>query len=322
MIIDIDKDTLEAIMGIFADDTRLWRQFTGEEDINKLQEELRKVYLWADFNNATFNSDKFEAIRFTRQKQMQHPEPIYLGHNNAPIDFQIHVKDLGVWMSANLTFHEHIRVITTKARQFTGMILRTFTSRSTAVMLPLLKGLIRSQVEYACPIWSPTDSASINLLENIQRKFTSKFSRFREYDDQLGFTICSTSYPDRLKTLKLLSLQRRRDRYTIIYMFKVKVQLVPNPGFTPDYQVRNQAFAWKPRYDRKIGRYSFFCTGPRLYNSIPAELRPLEDRVAEGKTPLQTFKEDLDKYFQTIPDNPGTQANSLLNMNRPPGSAA
>ena len=122
------------------------------------------------------------------------------------------------------------------------------------------------------------------------------------------------SYPDRLKTLKLDSLQRRRDRYTIIYMFKIKCGLVPNPGFTPEYQVRNNAFTWKPRYDRKNGRYSFYCMGPRLYNSLPAELRRLDDRVEDGKTPLETFKEDLDKYLRTLPDNPGTQDNSMLQV--------
>ena len=47
-------------------------------------------------------------------------------------------------------------------------------------------------------------------------------------DEELGMTICTTSYPDRLKTLKLDSLQRRRDRYTIIYMFKIKCGLVPS----------------------------------------------------------------------------------------------
>jgi ribonuclease P/MRP protein subunit RPP40 len=218
MIMDIDKDTIDAMMGIFADDTRLWRKSTGDQDIRKLQEELRKTYIWADVNNACFNSDKFEAIRFKKGKKNEQPDPVYFAHNGKEIQFKNHVRDLGVWMSANLTFHEHIRIITSRARQMMGMVLRTFNSRKTEVMLPLLKNLVRSQLEYACPIWSPTDSASIKSLESVQKKFTSKFKRFREYDEQLGMTICTTSYEDRLKTLKLDSLQRRRDRYTIIYI--------------------------------------------------------------------------------------------------------
>ena len=205
MIIDIDHDTLEALMGIFADDTRLWRVHTGEEDVNLLQNELDKTYKWAESNNASFNSDKFEAIRFHTSRSKAHPNPSYNSYNGTPIPFQPHVKDLGVWMSANLTFSEHIRLITTKARQVSGMTLRSFTSRKTEVLLPLLKNIIRNQVEYASPIWSPADYVSINLLEDVQRKFTSKFIRFRNYDEDLGMTICTTPYSSTLKQLKLSS---------------------------------------------------------------------------------------------------------------------
>ena len=220
-------------------------------------------------------------------------------------------------MSANLTFDEHIRIITAKARQYTGIILRTFKSRKTEVMLPLLKSLVRSQVEYACPIWSPTDSANINKIEEIQRKFTSKFQRFRTYDQELGMTICNVPYEERLKALKLHSLQRRRERYLIIYMYKIKIGLLPNPGFEPEYR-RCHKFTYKPRYDRKNGRFSFFCVGPRLYNSLPPELRELDDIPDENKTLLETFKDKLDRCLQTIPDNPGTQRNSLLNLDTRP----
>ena len=180
-------------------------------------------------------------------------------------------------------------------------------------MLPLLKSLIRSQVQYACPIWSPTDSASINQLEHIQRKFTSKFQRFRRYDEELGMTVTNTTYAERLKALKLLSLQRRRERYTIIYMHKIKLGLVPNPGFKHDYR-RCQKFKFEPKYDRKNGRFTFFVVGPRLYNSIPAELRELEDAIHPDASHVADFKGKLDKYLWTLPANPGTQKNSLLNI--------
>ena len=315
MIRDIDKDTHNAMVGIFADDTRIWRVVIGEEDEHILQDELQHTYQWADENNATFNCDKFEVARFQKQRQTETPDPIYLAHNNEPIQFHQHIRDLGIWMSANLSFDEHIRVITNKARRVMGLVLRTFKSRETEIMLPLLKSLIRSQVEYASPIWSPSDSTNINILENIQRKFTSKFQSFRTYDEELGMTISNTTYTERLKALKIYSLQRRRDRYTIIYMHKIKLGLVPNPGFEFEYR-RCQKFLFKPRYDRKNGRFTFFCIGPRLFNSIPAELRELDDATQPSNSQVTTFKKRLDKYLQSLPDIPGTQNNSLLNINR------
>ena len=216
-------------------------------------------------------------------------------------------------MSANLTFDEHIRVITAKARRTMGLVLRSFKSRKTEVMLPLLKSLVRSRVEYACPIWSPTDTINIENLEQIQRKFTSKFQRFRTYDEELGFTVTNTTYPQRLKELKLYSLQRRRERYTIIYMNKIKLGLVPNPGFQCDYR-RTNKYTFKPRYDRKNGRFTFYCIGPRLFNALPPELRELDDANMPAEKQAEELKKKLDKYQQTLPDNPGSQANSLLRI--------
>ena len=173
--------------------------------------------------------------------------------------------------------------------------------------------MIRSQVEYACPIWSPTDSANINKLEDVQRHFTSKFQRFREYDEELGMTICVTPYPERLKALKLQSLQRRRERYLILYMAKIKLGLVPNPGFEPEYHVRCQKFRYKPKYDRKNGRHSFFCIGPRLFNSIPPGLREFDDAITPDTSDLDAFKKMLDEYLLTVSDDPTSpQSNSLL----------
>ena len=278
-----------------------------------LQEELLKTYSWADLNNANFNCDKFEASRFKKmaRNKTEEVDPAYTAYNGDPIPFKDNIKDLGVWMSANLSFDEHIRIITAKARQVSGMILRSFKSRKTSVLLPLLKSLVRSKVEYACPIWNPTDSTNINRLENIQRQFTSKFQRFREYDAQLDMTICNVSYGERLKQLKLYSLQRRRERYVIIYMHKIKLGLVPNPCFEFTYN-RTNKFEFKPRTDRKNGRYSFFVMGPRLYNSLPAKLRELDDNPYPEAKDVNDFKKDLDAYLTLLRDEPGTQANSLL----------
>jgi hypothetical protein len=45
-------------------------------------------------------------------------------------------------------------------------------------------------------------------------------------------------YWTRLKTLKLYSLERRRERYTVLYMWKIIRGLVPNPGITTPWNPR------------------------------------------------------------------------------------
>ena len=57
----------------------------------------------------------------------------------------------------------------------------------------------------------------INLLESVQRSFTRHIQG-----------MSSHSYTDRLSLLKLYSLQRRRNRYSIIYIRKILENVVPN----------------------------------------------------------------------------------------------
>ena len=90
--------------------------------------------------------------------------------------------------------------------------------------------------------------------------------------------------------------------------------IVPNPGFTSDYR-RCQKHTFKPRHQQTTtGRRTFYTMGPLLYNSIPSYLRELDDATTPHAKLLVTFKNNLDKYLRTIPDNPGTQGNSLLKI--------
>ena len=103
-----------------------------------------------------------------------------------------------------------------------GWILRVFHCRGRTLMVTLLKQLVHSRMEYCCVLWTPITQELISLLESVQRNFTSKIM-FENHPDPLD-------YWERLKELKLYSLERRRERYIIIYTWKVVQGLYPNPG--------------------------------------------------------------------------------------------
>ena len=56
LISDIDEHILHSFLSSFADDTRVGKSVANEEDVDKLQEDLAKIY------NMKFNEDKFELI--------------------------------------------------------------------------------------------------------------------------------------------------------------------------------------------------------------------------------------------------------------------
>ena len=148
LMIDIDDDILDSILGSFADDTRIWGTLRDFLQLNPIQAELNKVYHWAQINNMEFNEPKFEQMHFgTGNIQLQYTSP-----TGSVITTKDTIKDLGVIFEDNLLFHKHIISTVAKGHRIAGWSLRTFKSRETNVMLTLLKSLVVSQVEYACII--------------------------------------------------------------------------------------------------------------------------------------------------------------------------
>jgi hypothetical protein len=84
-------------------------------------------------------------------------------------------------------------------------------------MTTLYKSLIRSLLEYCCPLWNPGKVTEIHLTEGVQRTFTSRVGGLQHLN-----------YWERLKELKMMSLQRRRERYIILIMWKILHKVVPN----------------------------------------------------------------------------------------------
>ena len=96
-------------------------------------------------------------------------------------------------------------------------MLRTFSSRDKLTMLTLFKALVMSRLDYGWQLWSPYLINHINMVEKVQSSFTRFISGMK-----------GLSYPDRLTVLKLYFLQRRRERYIVIYVWKILEGLVPN----------------------------------------------------------------------------------------------
>ena len=305
MMIDADSDIYNAMLSSFADDTRIWKGIDNPETHYLLQEQLNRFYRWAQYNNMIFNNTKFEALLYQTDQPFNYTAP-----DGSNIDTKQVVKDLGVLMSANGTFDAHIQSTVAAAKRLSHWILRVFHTRNTDPLIKLYKALVLTKLEYACILWSPTSQMSINLLENVQRRFTSRIRQFNTFDAQLGRYICTVSYWIRLRTLNIFSLERRRERYMIIHLYKIIIGLVPNP----DFQIREferTNIKILPKYCKSarptvktLRHSSFFSHGPRLYNLLPGYLRLREFIDAPKNTHVDDFKKNLDRFLRRIPDQP------------------
>lgn len=242
-----------------------------------------------------FNGDKFELLRYTTSGEALEYE--YRDPQGAPIQMRLELRDLGVVMSDTAGFNTQIGEVAARGRQRMGWILRTFTTRDAFPMLTLYKALVLPLLEYCCQLWCPSGINRIRQLEAIQRTFTSRVAG-----------LAALNYWERLQQLNLYSLERRRERYIIIYVWKIVRGLAPNIDgrdciATYTSERRGRFCAVPPVSGRALQRVqtlrenSLLVRGPRLFNCLPASLR-----AHQGE--LSSFKAQLDSFLSTIPDQP------------------
>ena len=141
----------------------------------------------------------------------------YLTPSGAEITPSDTVRDLGVHLSNDCSWTHHVSIIAAEAGKMAAWVLGTFRDRSALTMTTLYKSMVRSKLEYCCPVWDPPKITDIQAIETVQRQFTRRISGLKDLD-----------YWERLKKLKIMSLQRRRERYSIIQVWKILNGLSPN----------------------------------------------------------------------------------------------
>ena len=91
-------------------------------------------------------------------------------------------------ISSNLKFDEHIGNVVTSASRMVGWAMRTFKRRSRTAMMTIWKCLVQPRLDYCSQLWSPSDQASIAMLEGVQRDFTRMIADMegKDYIERLG----------------------------------------------------------------------------------------------------------------------------------------
>ena len=214
------------------------------------------------------------------------------------------LKDLGVIVSNDLSWTPHIKVIANKARQKAAWVFSVFKTRSPVIMLTLYKSMVRSLLEYCCPLWHPSKISDIQELESVQKAFTARITGLREIH-----------YWDRLQRLSLMSLQRRRERFIIMHMWKIlhlhtsndiNVQFVTRPRFG-NLAIIPSACKYSSAANQSLYDSSFAVLGPKLWNAMPYHLNSISDK--------EHFKSQLTQFMLSLPDTPPIRGYTPQNSN-------
>ena len=288
---------------------KLLKSISSIEDTKLLQEDLENLQLWASQNNMELNDTKFQYLSHCFKSKLLDVLPFcneykeYITSNGQVLEPFDNVRDLGIEISPDLSWSKHIGSMVTKATQTLAWTLSVFSDRSVQTMLLLYKTYVRSKTEYCCPLWHSTKISDIQMIESIQRTFTSKV---------IGMG--SLNYWQRLEKLNLYSLQRRRERFILFYVWKIVNEQISNDlniqfRFSDRHGIVamieplvNPTSKAQTAYDN-----SFAVIALKLWNTLPAKITLL--------TSFTEFKTAVDNYLCKIPDKPPIQGYPYVNNN-------
>ena len=314
-ITDIDNEVVNSFSSSYADDTRVMSKINSTEDIAHMQSDLNAIYSWSSINNMVLNDLKFELLQYGKNSELK-----MLSTYKTPAGLLINAKtginDLGVIMSPDLSFSAHINKVVTVVKNMISWTMRTFYSRSRNCMMTIWKSLILPKLDYGSQLWNPTRKHDVNLLELLQRNFVKRIHG-----------LWGLTYWEQLKTLGLFSLQRRRERYLMIYLWKILENLVPNPKpeqiYTKyeNHRLGRMCFVPNVRNGlyKDLQTSTFSYNAAKLFNCLPKYIRDLTNCSTAD------FKHNLDLYLKSVPDEPQipgytecrrADTNSIFDMNQ------
>ena len=293
-ISDIGDNVTHSNLTSYADDSKTSKIVKNQGDVHHLQCDLNKLSTWTADNLMTFNVDKFEVLRIGKDEQLK-KETKYTTPDGADLPEKSRVKDLGVIFNNSGDFHDHIETKVAKAKSIAGLILRTFLTRDPVPLMMLFKTLVIPILDYGSIIWSPYTKCEINKIEAVQRTFTSKLEGLEDLN-----------YHQRLQKLQTYSLERRRERYDLLYSVKILKRAVPNIGLKFKWSDRRGRTLVPPpvaknssEHSKTLRNNSYRSRASRLFNALPAEIRNVPVDIT-----MTRIKSMLDRYLNTIRDEP------------------
>ena len=140
---------------LYADDVLLFRIINSPEDFVALQEDIDKIGSWSYANFLTLNRTKCKYMIVSRKTNLSTPSsPLLL--EGYPLDQVEMFQYLGVLLSHDLTWGEHVQSTCKKARKILGLLYRRFYNNAPGnSLLQLYLSLVRPHLDYASAVWSP-----------------------------------------------------------------------------------------------------------------------------------------------------------------------
>ena len=280
----------------FADDSQLINSFKPDPEIVKsVVENLElccdEIKKWMTLNRLKLNDDKTKAILLGPKERRNSINLNSIRVGESEIEIVEKVRDLGLIIDANLSMSAHVSHIIKTSYFHLRRLGKIRNLLSSKLANAIAVATITSRLDYCnCCLWGIT-SDELNRLQKLQNstaRIVSK-SKLRDHITPV------------LEKLHWLPVKKRIDFKILCITYQCIYGNAPTylkesiPRYTPSRSLRSgsQVLLKLPSVDDtnkvKYGKRSFQNSAPKLWNSLPAEIKASKN--------ISTFKKNLKTYF-------------------------
>jgi ribonuclease P/MRP protein subunit RPP40 len=192
---------LRSPFAMYADDIKV---YNISNQSMALEQDLLAIHDWSCDCLLPLNSDKCGVLHIGNTN----PKHTYRINGKELASFD-NYRDLGVTVSFDLSWSNHILKITKKANSMLFLLNKVFRKSSPPIFVKLYKTYVRPVLEYANCFWTPVLQRDIQLLESVQRRAT-----------RVPFGRSRPQYTARLSLMGIPSLSARRVRGDLLVVFR------------------------------------------------------------------------------------------------------
>ena len=203
------SECVSSTVKLYADDKKIYRKILDPIiDCQLLQADLNNLSEWACKWQLRFNAHKCESIHITHSRD----KSVTNYTLNKPLKDVDSFKDLGVVITKDLSWGNHVSMTVNKANKVLGSIKRSVGTANINVFSMLYKSLVRPILECASPVWCPYLAKDIHALESVQRRASRLALNQRKGD---------MPYEDRCQLLNWPILSNRRTYLSLAECYKL-----------------------------------------------------------------------------------------------------
>ena len=250
---------------LFADDAKLY-----SSDPAELQCSINQMQAWLLEHQLNWAPLKSFLLSIKKSNNITPPNTFFI--NGIQISSTFLIKDLGIMITPDLKWSQHVSYIYNQASVRSYQILKGFDTRVLSTLVKLFITYVRPKLEYNSSLWSPYLEKDKQKIERVQKLYTKRIC--------CRCNIKNSGYKDRLKKLNLQPLEERRIMFDLISFYKI-INNLSTLKFDDYFKYRSIPYNCRGNpikidtiddFKSQQWRNTFFARVPKYWNFLPQEI--------------------------------------------------